>query len=92
MIKAVAGEVLPKITLTGEEEGQAQQPAEQAGGNDNNTNNGNKTTKPNNNSSASGAEEVSEKDFSQLTSLEMMDVLTRKLVLWQKEYGKWGDR
>lgn len=27
-------------------------------------------------------------DFAELTSLEMMDVLTRKLVLWQEEYGK----
>ncbi|KAI9822169.1 MAG: hypothetical protein M1826_000523 [Phylliscum demangeonii] len=35
---------------------------------------------------------VVEKDFGDLTSLEMMDVLTRKLVLWQKEYGKWGDK
>lgn len=33
-----------------------------------------------------------EKPFADLTSLEMMDVLTRKLVLWQKEFGKWGEK
>ena len=38
------------------------------------------------------AQSTFEKEFDQLTSLEMMDVLTRKLVLWQKEYGKWGDK
>jgi len=30
--------------------------------------------------------------FKQLNSLQMMDVLTRNLVLWQKEHGKWGDK
>ncbi|KAI9664286.1 MAG: hypothetical protein M1829_005841 [Trizodia sp. TS-e1964] len=38
------------------------------------------------------AGEITEKEFSQLTSLEMMDVLTRKLVLWQKDFGKWGEK
>jgi hypothetical protein len=33
-----------------------------------------------------------ERDFGEMTSLEMMDVLTRKLVLWQKEYGKYGEK
>ncbi|KZF23056.1 hypothetical protein L228DRAFT_142378 [Xylona heveae TC161] len=33
-----------------------------------------------------------EKEFGDLNSLEMMDVLTRKLVLWQKEYGKYGEK
>ncbi|KAI9802603.1 MAG: hypothetical protein M1833_001677 [Piccolia ochrophora] len=33
-----------------------------------------------------------QKDFAHLSSLEMMDVLTRKLVLWQKEFGKWGEK
>ncbi len=33
-----------------------------------------------------------EREFSELSSLEMMDVLTRKLVLWQKDYGKYGDK
>ncbi|KAI9828282.1 MAG: hypothetical protein M1819_006620 [Sarea resinae] len=36
--------------------------------------------------------EAAEKDFGQLNSLEMMDVLTRKLVLWQKEFGKYGEK
>lgn len=36
-----------------------------------------------------GVEEVS---FKQLSSLQMMDVLTREIVLWQKEHGKWGER
>lgn len=30
--------------------------------------------------------------FAHLSSLEMMDFLTRDLVLWQKEYGKAGDK
>ena len=30
--------------------------------------------------------------FENLSSLEMMDVLTRKLVKWQQEYGKAGDK
>ncbi|KAI9676037.1 MAG: hypothetical protein M1817_000780 [Caeruleum heppii] len=30
--------------------------------------------------------------FAELSSLEMMDVLTRKLVLWQREFGKWGEK
>ena len=33
-----------------------------------------------------------ERDFGEMTSLEMMDVLTRKLVLWQKEFGKYGEK
>ena len=32
------------------------------------------------------------KPFAELSSLEMMDVLTRRLVLWQKEFGKWGEK
>ncbi|KAF2841106.1 hypothetical protein M501DRAFT_929253 [Patellaria atrata CBS 101060] len=32
------------------------------------------------------------KDFETLSSLEMMDVLTRQLVLWQQEYGKYGEK
>jgi hypothetical protein len=33
-----------------------------------------------------------EKDFKELTSVEMMDVLTRHLLKWQQEYGKFGER
>ena len=40
--------------------------------------------------SAHGAEEG--RDFNELTSAEMMDVLTRRLVRWQQEFGKWGER
>ena len=35
---------------------------------------------------------TTEKPFAQLSSLEMMDVLTRNLVLWQKTFGKIGDK
>ena len=35
---------------------------------------------------------MGEKDFAELSSTEMMDVLTRNLVLWQKEYGKYGEK
>lgn len=30
--------------------------------------------------------------FRELSSVEMMEVLTRRLVKWQGEYGKWGDK
>ncbi|KAI9814330.1 MAG: hypothetical protein M1832_005910 [Thelocarpon impressellum] len=39
-----------------------------------------------------GRGEVGEKEFALLSSTEMMDVLTRKLVLWQQEFGKWGEK
>jgi hypothetical protein len=35
---------------------------------------------------------VEEQKFTQLSSLEMMDALTRKLVLWQQEWGKYGEK
>lgn len=35
---------------------------------------------------------IGNREFVQLSSLEMMDVLTRKLVLWQKEFGKYGEK
>ena len=35
---------------------------------------------------------VEEEVFGALTSIEMMEVLTRKLMRWQGEYGKWGDK
>ena len=35
---------------------------------------------------------MTEKPFAELSSLEMMDVLTRKLVRWQKTFGKIGDK
>ncbi|KAI5286460.1 hypothetical protein KEM54_006770 [Ascosphaera aggregata] len=36
-----------------------------------------------------GTQEV---EFEKLSSFEMMDVLTRGLLKWQQEYGKYGDR
>jgi hypothetical protein len=42
-----------------------------------------------NGSSTGGGDE---RDFGEMTSLEMMDILTRKLVLWQKEFGKYGEK
>lgn len=42
--------------------------------------------------SDAGAGQSSEKDFKDLTSVEMMDVLTRHLLKWQQEYGKFGER
>lgn len=35
---------------------------------------------------------VDEAAFQEMSSLEMMDVLTRELVLWQKDYGKYGEK
>lgn len=42
--------------------------------------------------SAGSLELSTEKDFKDLNSLEMMDVLTRHLLKWQQEYGKFGER
>lgn len=36
--------------------------------------------------------EPREKDFKELSSVEMMDVLTRHLLKWQQEYGRFGER
>lgn len=35
---------------------------------------------------------VDEASFKALSSLEMMDVLTRELVFWQKDFGKYGEK
>ena len=35
---------------------------------------------------------IDEQAFGTLTSVEMMEVLTRRLMRWQGEYGKWGDK
>ncbi|EED17509.1 transcriptional regulator (Cti6), putative [Talaromyces stipitatus ATCC 10500] len=46
-------------------------------------------------SAGSAADDTSkekEKDFKDLTSIEMMDVLTRHLLKWQQEYGKYGEK
>lgn len=37
-----------------------------------------------------GSEEMAA--FKCKSSLQMMDLLTREIVLWQKEHGKWGER
>ncbi|RAK98853.1 putative transcriptional regulator (Cti6) [Aspergillus ibericus CBS 121593] len=42
--------------------------------------------------SASAGQVAAEKDFKDLSSVEMMDVLTRHLLKWQQEYGKFGER
>lgn len=39
-----------------------------------------------------GANQSKEKDFKDLSSVEMMDVLTRHLLKWQQEYGKFGEK
>jgi len=31
-------------------------------------------------------------NFTDMSSREMMDILTRELVLWQKTFGKYGDK
>ena len=35
---------------------------------------------------------IDEAAFAALSSLEMMEVLTRRLMKWQGEYGKWGEK
>ncbi|GAD97665.1 transcriptional regulator (Cti6), putative [Paecilomyces variotii No. 5] len=43
--------------------------------------------------SEGGSEQApKEKDFKDLSSVEMMDVLTRHLLKWQQEYGKYGEK
>lgn len=38
------------------------------------------------------AEVVDEKAFGDLNAVEMMDVLTRRLMHWQGQYGKFGEK
>lgn len=35
---------------------------------------------------------ISEQAFAALSSVAMMEVLTRRLMKWQAEYGKWGEK
>ena len=42
--------------------------------------------------SAALFDRIDEEAFGALSSVEMMEVLTRKLMKWQGEYGKWGDK
>ncbi len=35
---------------------------------------------------------INEKAFAALNSVAMMEVLTRRLMKWQAEYGKWGEK
>lgn len=37
-------------------------------------------------------ERPKQKEFKDMTSVEMMDVLTRNLLKWQQEFGKYGDK
>ena len=37
-------------------------------------------------------EDLDSEGFSKLSSVEMMEVLTRRLMRWQAEFGKWGDK
>lgn len=35
---------------------------------------------------------INEQTFAALSSVAMMEVLTRRLMKWQAEYGKWGEK
>ncbi len=50
------------------------------------------TENGNGESTEKGLAEAQQRDFGQLSSLEMMDVLTRDLVLWQQKFGKHGEK
>lgn len=91
MLKAVTRD-LPKITLTGEGGGPGKAAAPASTTPINNHNKASNAATAAAAASAAAAADVFEKEFGELNSMEMMDVLTRKLVLWQKEYGKWGDK
>ncbi|ODH26414.1 hypothetical protein ACO22_04632 [Paracoccidioides brasiliensis] len=55
--------------------------------------NGEQTTGSDENTEANGTSPpAKEKDFKDLTSVEMMDVLTRGLLKWQQEFGKYGEK
>lgn len=41
---------------------------------------------------AGSTEERAERPFNELSSVEMMDALTRNLLKWQQEYGKYGEK
>ena len=95
LIKGIMEEI-PKITLVPGSEGPQHTPTQQqpqpqkSKGKHQTANADNNNNNDNNNDNANTG--VLEKDFAELSSMEMMDVLTRKLVLWQKEYGKWGEK
>lgn len=36
--------------------------------------------------------QIDEDIFRNMSSLEMMDVLSRDIVHWQQQHGKWGDK
>lgn len=48
-----------------------------------------KTSEKSVNAALSDLNGIDEQAFEALSSLEMMDVLTRQLLKWQAEYGKW---
>ena len=39
-----------------------------------------------------GLDDVDEETFGKLGAVEMMEVLTRRLMRWQAEYGKYGEK
>lgn len=66
--------------------------------------NGSRSEVPGNNSKHDGDSEktinaaladldgINEQAFAALSSVAMMEVLTRRLMKWQAEYGKWGEK
>lgn len=44
------------------------------------------------NAASADLDAISEQAFAALNSVAMMDVLMRRLMKWQAEYGKWGEK
>lgn len=56
------------------------------------TNNSDQASSTAGDSTQDNNERPKQKEFKDLTSVEMMDVLTRNLLKWQQEFGKYGDK
>ena len=44
------------------------------------------------NAASADLDAISEQAFAALNSVAMMEVLTKRLMKWQAEYGKWGEK
>ena len=44
------------------------------------------------NAALADLDNINEQTFAALSSVAMMEVLTRRLMKWQAEYGKWGEK
>ena len=57
-----------------------------------NTSKHGKDSKEQINAALADLDSINEQAFTALSSVAMMEVLTRRLIKWQAEYGKWGEK